>query len=135
MTSQDNTSSNELPLLTFNSLYNLLREEKRSKSLQKLPEEFYLALNKFFEDKNAEIKKLQAGSESDKIFKEKNILKNSKKITRELLNIRCIKISNVAINNELEGEDILSSENILEYEQGFLTSVKGAVKKIKSKHI
>ncbi len=45
------SSSIELPLLTFNSIYNILREEKRLKSLQKLPEGFYEAFEKFIDDK------------------------------------------------------------------------------------
>src|SRR3989338_9016905 len=67
-------ASIELPLLTFNSLYNILREEKRVKSLQKLPEGFYEALEKFIDDKKTEIKKLKENlEEKDKLMKEKNI--------------------------------------------------------------
>ena len=55
---QENSHS-ELPLLTFNSLYNLLREEKKIKSLQKIPEMFYEALDKFLEDKKNEIKRIK----------------------------------------------------------------------------
>ena len=60
MTDSDTqSSSQELPLLTFNSLYNVLREEKKGKSLQQLPELFYEALEKFLTDKKEEIKRLK----------------------------------------------------------------------------
>lgn len=134
MSSHESSNSNEIPLLTFNSLYNLRNEEKKNKNfLQKLPEEFYEALDKFFQDKKEDIKKL--GSDPDKVLKEKNILKNSQKITTELINLRCMKISNIAINNELEGDDVLSSDNILKYESEFFESVKKSVKKIKKKYV
>ena len=124
-------SSIEIPLLTFNSLYNLLREEKRIKTLQNLPEFFYKALNKFLDDKKAEIKKFKELNDLRNMQKEKLILKNSLKISKELTNLRCIKISNIAIKNELFDDEILSTENILEKEVLFLDSVKKAVRKLK----
>jgi len=66
MTSQTPT---ELPLLTFNSLYNLLREEKKSKSLTFLPEFFYESLNNFLDEKKKRLKN----------SKNPKKLKNSKK--------------------------------------------------------
>lgn len=125
-------SSQEIPLLTYNSLYNLLREEKKTKTLQILPELFYEAEKKFLEDKNNEIKKLKNSQEIEKIRKEKNILKNSIKIIEELLSLRCSKIANIAIKNELLGEEILSKKGILKKEEIFLESVIKATKKLKN---
>lgn len=127
-TSQSKTQ--ELPLLTFNSLYNLLREEKKSKSLQKLPELFYEAQDKFLEDKKIEIKKLKEAKESMKLRKENSILKNSKKIIIDLLALRQNKIANIAIENTLYGEEIISEENILEKEEKFFNSVKKGIIKL-----
>jgi DNA replication initiation complex subunit (GINS family) len=59
MNTQSQSNSTEIPLLTFNSLYNLLREEKKIKTLQKLPDLFYEALEKFLNDKKTEILKLK----------------------------------------------------------------------------
>lgn len=133
MASSQNESI-ELPLLTFNSLYNILREEKRLKSLQKLPEGFYEALEKFIDDKKAEIKRLRDNpDEKEKLMKEKNVFVNSLKIYDELLSIRCSKISNVAIKNGLFEEDVLSKENILKKEESFFDEVQKAMKKIKIK--
>ena len=118
-------NSNEMPLLTFNSLYNILREEKRTKKLQKLPELFYEALEKFILDKKGEIKKLkEQGGDTEKLKKEKYILQNSKKISYELLNLRFVKISNIAIKNKIFEDEILAEENILNKEKNFFNGVQ-----------
>lgn len=124
-------SSEELPLLTYNSLYNLLRGEKKIKSLQEVPELFYEALEKFFEDKKNEIKRVKEGGDSDKLKREKHVYNNSKKIAKELLSLRCIKISKIAVENQLYGEDVLPKTNILNAEEEFLNCVQNGVKKIK----
>jgi DNA replication initiation complex subunit (GINS family) len=124
--------SSQIPLLTFNSLYNILREEKRTKSLQALPKLFYEALSKFLADKKEEIKKLKNSNDNLKLKKEQNIYKNSKKITTELLNLRCMKISNIAIKNELFGEETLSDQSILEKEIEFQDKIKKATKSLQN---
>lgn len=129
-----NSSSSELkeiPLLTFNSLYNLLREEKKNKLLQKLPEGFYTSMEQFFESKKKEIEKLKTSTEKDKLKKERYVLNNSKKIVNEFLSLRCQKISNVAINNSLFGEDSMSKKEILEEEESFFDKIKEATLKFK----
>ena len=122
----------EIPLLTFNSLYNLLREEKKTKVLQKLPEQFYQALNKFFEDKKKELERLKSSKELEKLKKEKNILKNSNKITEELISLRATKIANIAIKNQIYNDDeLLSKESILEYENEFFELIQKATNTLK----
>ena len=134
MSSQEMEPILELPLLTFNSLYNILREEKRMKSLQKLPEGFYEAFEKFIDNKKQEIKKLKNDEENkEKLMKDKNIYLNSLKIYDELLNIRCLKIANVAIKNGVFDEEVLSKDNILARENDFFSEVQKAMKKIKIK--
>ena len=123
----DNEVTNEIPLLTFNSLYNLLREEKKNKSLKSIPEAFYEALDKFFLEKRNQIEKLRNLKENEKLKKEKLIFLNSKKISKELLNIRCTKIANIAIKNSLFNEEILPEKDILEKEKKFLENVKKAL--------
>ncbi len=127
-------AENNIPLLTFNSLYNLLREEKKSKKLFKIDEQFYEALNKYFEEKKKETENLKSEG-SEKFRKEKLVYKNSQKIAQELLNLRCMKIADIAIKDELFGDDILSKEEILEEEMKFFEETKKAIKKIKPKYI
>ena len=120
--------TNDMPLLTFNSLYNILREEKRTKKLQKLPDLVYEALEKFLEDKKEEIKKLkEEGGNNEKLKKERYILHNSKKISYELLNLRFVKISNIAIKNKIFEDEILNEENILNKEKKFFNGVQSEV--------
>lgn len=125
----DSNSSKEMPLLTFNSLYNLLRDEKRIKKLQELPELFYEATEEFLNNKKKEIERLKG--KPDKLKKEKHILKKSKEIFTELLNLRSQKIANIAIKDELFGEETLSKDNVLEKELVFFETVKKSTKKLK----
>jgi DNA replication initiation complex subunit (GINS family) len=125
----------DLPLLTFNSLYNLLREEKKSRKLAKLDVHFYEALDKFFEDKKTEIKRFKEAGETEKYRRESHVLKNSKKIAAELTNLRCCKIADIAIKNQIFGEGILETDNILEFELQYLESVEKATKKMKNKNL
>jgi len=119
----------EIPLLTFNSLYNLLREERKTKKLQQFPDLFYEALEKFLKDKNNEILRLKNQGDNVRLKKEMLVLKNSKKISSSLLAIRCKKIANIAIENKIEG-DILDEENILEKETVLFSKVKSSFGKI-----
>lgn len=125
----DNNSGKEMPLLTFNSLYNLLRDEKRIKKLQELPELFYEATEEFINNKKKEIERLK--DEPEKLKKEKHILNKSKEIFTELLNLRSMKIANIAIKDSLYGEETLSKDNILEKELIFFDIVKKGTKKLK----
>lgn len=123
-------SSEELPLLTFNSLYNVLREEKKITALQSLPEKFYEAYDKFIKNKIDEIKKLKESNEVLKLTKEKNIYKNSKKIFLNLLNLRANKIAKISIQNQIFSDENIEISNILEFEQEFSVLVSKAVKKL-----
>ena len=131
MSETTNSNSTQMPLVTFNSLYSLLREEKKIKILQKLPERFYEALNKFFEDKKKEIQKLKEKGENEKLRKEKHVLSSSKKVTEELLHLRCMKISNIAIKTSLFENESFGESNILEEEQTFFDDVKKSTNKAK----
>lgn len=120
----------EIPLLTFNSLYNILREEKTSKTLQELPELFYEALDEYFKQKQDDIKKLQKSNDEDKLRKELNSQENSKKISKELISKRCQKISTIAIENHFSKEELHSEDNISKKENIFFNSIKESVKKL-----
>ncbi len=119
----------ELPLLTFNALYNILREEKRTKELQKYPPLFYEALENFIKLKKDDLRK---ENDSLKIKKEENVLKNSIKIAEEIISIRTQKISKIAISNSVH-EDILDKTNILDSEIEFFELVTKQTKKLLKK--
>ena len=127
---EQNNINSELPLLTFNSLYNLLREEKRTKTLQQLPDLFYEAVQKYLEDKRNEIKNL--GSDNfDKKKKEMHVLNKSQDINLELLNLRANKISNITIKNTLFGDGSMSTDNILPQEMDLCEYFRKGIKNLK----
>lgn len=130
MSSNEQNSSKELPLLTFNSLYNILRQEKTKKQLSELPEEFYEALKKFIENKKNEIQKLKDNKDTTKARKETNILRNIKKITKEILNIRGYKITKIALQNALAKEEILDESKILKKERTIYKSIEQNIQDI-----
>lgn len=123
----DEEIQDELPLLTFNALYNILREEKKSKSLQKYPPLFYEALEKFIMQKKETIKNEQ---NQDKRKKELNILNNAKKISEEIISLRGQKIAKIATSNALSENKILDEEHILQYEEELYTSFTKQIQKI-----
>ena len=125
----DNNSSQEMPLLTFNSLQNLRLGEIKIKKLQELPELFYEATEEFFTNKKKEIERLK--SEPEKSIKEKQIFKKSKNLLDSIIEHRTKKIANLAICEEIFGEESISKDNILEKENEFFESVKKATKKLK----
>lgn len=125
----DDNSSVEMPLLTFNSLQNLRLGEIKAKKLQELPELFYEATEEFFSNKKKEIERIK--SEPDKLRKEKQILKKSQELLESIIEHRCRKIANLAICEELFGEETISKDNILEKEKEYFESIKKATKKIK----
>mgnify|MGYP003684443323 CR=1 FL=1 len=121
----------ELPLLTFNALYNILREEKKSKSLQKYPNLFYEALEKFIIDRKQIIKNQQ---DQSKRKKEQNILNSATKISQEIITLRSHKIAKIATSNALSENNILDEGYILpeeeELHQVFTKQVQKLIKKI-----
>ncbi len=125
-------SSSQIPLLTFNSLYNLLREEKTKKQLQGIDKNFYVSMNNFLTSKKDEIKTLLS-HDNEKLSKEKHLLIKSKEIITELINLRLMKISNIAIKNSLYGESTVSIDNILEEEKHYYLSMVKEILKIKVK--
>ncbi len=117
----------ELPLLTFNALYNILREEKKTKDLQKYPSLFYEALEKFISEKKQSIKN---EDNPEKRKKEQNILNNAKKIAQEIVTIRSQKIAKIATNNAFSEESIINEENILNKEQDIHLAIKKELQKL-----
>jgi DNA replication initiation complex subunit (GINS family) len=119
MNAQTIEDSQELPLVTFNSLYSLLREEKKTKVLMKLPEKFYAGYQNFIEEKQEEAIKLTRNKENTKAMKEQKIILGSQNLINELLNLRLSKISSLAIKSTIFEDEEFSNKNILEDEKSF----------------
>ncbi|MCH8519501.1 MAG: hypothetical protein LAT82_01975 [Nanoarchaeota archaeon] len=91
----------ELPIITFNSLYNVLREEEKTATLNTLPKHFFKAVEIFLKEKKKESDK------TDSNIKIKNMYHNSVKMYQKLLKVRGKKIAILAI-------DTLSSKQVEE---------------------
>ena len=112
--------NDEVPVLTFNSLYNILREEKKIQLLHKIDPIFYTLVKNFLSEKKKLVKKFQEQKDLENLNKQKHILKNSKKIIEEFLIIRISKILNMTLKNNIYKKEIVSNENILEEEKVFI---------------
>ncbi len=117
MNAQTIEDSQELPLITFNSLYSLLREEKKTKVLMKLPTKFYAGYKNFIEEKHQEVIKLTSNRENSKAMKENKIILGSENLINELLTLRLSKISSLAIKTMVFDEEEFSTSNVIEEEQ------------------
>jgi len=86
-------------MLTFETLFELLRKEKFNQELQKLDEDFFIDITQYIEEKTAI---LNTEQKSDSIFstdarKTQLQLENAKRIIKELYEKRENKIINLAI--------------------------------------
>ena len=129
MTVQTFKDSQELPLITFNSLTSLLREEQKSKVLQKLPEKFYEGYQNFIKEKEEEALKYTQNRETSKAIKEQKVIMGSTNKVQELLNLRLIKISTLATKNTIFSDEEFSTENLIEQEKPFYEKIETEIKK------
>jgi DNA replication initiation complex subunit (GINS family) len=128
--SHDVKENVELPLLTFNALYTILRSEKRSKTLQQFPPLFYEALQEFITSKKKEVERLTK-EQSPQLKKEEHVLKNIIKMAEELFVIRGTKLSRLALENSVVEGEALSEELVCDFEKEFYTSIQNHFKKFK----
>ena len=131
MNTQTIEDSQELPLVTFNSLYSLLREEKKTKVLMKLPEKFYPGFQNFIEEKQTEALKHTQNKENSKAMKEQKIIMGSQNLINELLSLRLSKFSTLAVKTTIFDEEEFSTKNLMEDEKNFYEEVLKLSKKAK----
>lgn len=91
-------------LITYNRMGDFLRVEKSDKGLKNVPESFYEKLSEFMENKKKEILELKQKGDKLKVKKNLLVLKQARKIVYELLNLRLLKVSEMAIKNEIFSE-------------------------------
>lgn len=90
--------SDELPIITFNSLYNILREEEKISTLYTLPNYFFEAVEEFINNKKNELK-------SDSNSKIEHQYRSSLKIIDKLQKLRAKKIAILAIDSPTQTQD------------------------------
>lgn len=112
----------ELPIITFNSLYNVLREEEKIPTLNSLPNHFFEAVDEFIKTKKAELKE-NNNSRAEHQFK------SSQKIVDKLQKLRAKKIAIYAIDSSSDSNS-LNEEELNEKEKEFCESVKKTFSKL-----
>jgi len=122
-------------VLTYETLYELLRREKSREDLQKLDDHYFRdALNYLREkqqasDENLSKNDIFSQSERDKLQIQLN---NIRKLVKDLYNIRERKLINMAINHTRTGAHIVDTEHLLAQERPIYDSLVAVLKQYRS---
>ncbi len=112
--------------ITLETLYDILRNEKKREDLQKLEETFFLDVVSYLREKKGllalkkEESNLFASGERDKIDYE---LRSIQRILKELYEKREKKIIDIALNKSKTGSDIIDTSAMLKEEKEFYQQV------------
>ncbi len=116
--------------ITLETLYDILRNEKKKEDLQKLESSFfadvinYLREKKSLLDLNCEREELFAAGEKEKVEYE---LRSIKRILKEIYEKREKKIIDIALNRSKTGSDIINTDALLREEKEFYKSILGTL--------
>ena len=108
--------------ITLETLYDMLRNEKKREDLQKLEETFFLDVVNYLKEKQTLLEsksndnELFAAGERDKLDYE---LRSIKRILKELYEKREKKIIEIALNKSRTGSDIIDTSAMLSEEKDF----------------
>lgn len=112
--------------ITLETLYDMLRNEKKKEDLQKLDQAFFFDVVAYLREKQAllEMKKegenIFAAGEKEKLEYE---LRSIRRILKELYEKREKKILDIAMNKSRTGSDIIDTSAMLREEKEFYTQV------------
>lgn len=113
-------------MITFNEIYEALRKEKYSESLQALPKDFLKESNEYFVEKREFLNK-EDDMFSDIAIRNKKKLENAIVSFKELLRIRKRKILNLAFVASEVGISKKDFENLMSYEKDLFEDVVRAL--------
>src|SRR3989344_1938161 len=108
--------------ITLETLYDILRNEKKREDLQKLEESFFLDVVSYMREKQAlldtkkESTEIFAAGEKEKLEYE---LKSIKRILKQIYELREKKIIDIALNKSRTGSDIIDTSAMLHEEKEF----------------
>ena len=108
--------------ITLETLYDILRNEKKREELQKLEETFFIDVVAYLREKKvlleskANSEELFAAGEMDKLEYE---LRSIKRILKEIYEKREKKIIDIAMNKSRTGSDIIDTSSMLREEKEF----------------
>lgn len=105
-------------VITYETLFDILRREKSRDELQELPASFFYDLMNYINEKNEFISKnkenIFSDDEADKANKQ---MQNIKRIIKEIYNRRERKIVDMAINKAVTGSSLIDTSKLLEDEK------------------
>tara|TARA_Y100000310_G_scaffold324031_1_gene385342 strand:+ start:16818 stop:17480 length:663 start_codon:yes stop_codon:yes gene_type:complete len=112
--------------ITLETLYDMLRNEKKKEDLQKLEDSFFLDVAKYVREKKAlldtkrENEEIFASSDKSKLDYE---LRSIQRILKELYEKREKKIIDIALNKSRTGSDIINTSAMLREEKKFYEEI------------
>ena len=116
-------------MITFEALFDVLRAEKSSQELQKLEPDFYEQVASYIKDKQ-DFLLLKASQvlSSVELEKEKQQLKNIKRMVRDIYDRRVFKIALLALNASRIGLELIDLSPLLEVEKSLFSKLYAAFK-------
>jgi DNA replication initiation complex subunit (GINS family) len=112
--------------VTLETLYDILRNEKKREDLQKLEETFFIDVIGYLREKNDLLESKQgsnelfAAGERDKLEYE---LRSIKRILKEIYEKREKKMIDIALNKSRTGSDIIDTSSMLKEEKEFYNRI------------
>lgn len=112
--------------VTLESLYDILRNEKKKEDLQQLEGSFYVDVVSYMREKKALLERhdeddeIFAGTEKDKLEYE---LRSIKRILKEIYEKREKKILDIALNKSRTKSDIIDTSSMLREEKEFYAKI------------
>lgn len=106
-------------IITYEKLYDVLRQEKYKKELQKLEPDFYGKVVKYLDEKSSILHSQESKESifaSQSIIKTKRQLENARLILKELYEKREGKIMQMALFNSRTGEKLQEADALLDEE-------------------
>lgn len=103
-------------MITYNDIYEVLRKEKYSEQLQKLPQNFIREVSDYFKDKK-KINEKEADIFSEVLVKSKKQYENAVSIFGEIILRRKKKLLNLAFIAKETGISKRDFENMLDFEK------------------
>ncbi|MCL6501023.1 MAG: hypothetical protein K6T16_03270 [Candidatus Pacearchaeota archaeon] len=105
-------------MITYQEIYDILRKEKYSESLQQLPKNFLEEVSAYIEEKKEIInREKNEGLFSGTVAMTRKQLDNTLAIIKEIISIRERKVLNLAFTAAMTGISKRDTDNLLEYEK------------------
>lgn len=119
-------------IITYETLFDVLRKEKSRDDLQALPADFFGQVVRYFREKQAEVD-AAGGFAAPGAQKPLIQLRNVQKIIRELFQRRERKIIEMALNRARTESNIIDTSTLLEQEQSFYHEIVSSLSGFKDR--